>query len=170
MPFDNPCALLDTIRVEHTHRPALLATLAARRPYVRLYLRRVVLKCRLTSSNLTQDPIDSPGGYQILGKTLSPFRRWTETYEDHFLLRSFDTVRWMAVDEEAFKQLEFNFSRGDYQPKIEHINISFREIQALEDAQAAEVAELRRKGRAKLSEYGAMCVKLKLQPEEGDSD
>lgn len=76
----------------------------------------------------------------------------------------------MAVDEEAFKQLESDFSRGDYQPKIEHINISFREIQALEDAQAAEVAELRRKGRAKLSEYGAMYVKLKLQPEEGDSD
>lgn len=65
----------------------------------------------------------------------------------------------MAVDEAAFKQLESDFLQGEYAPKVEHIEISFREIQALEDSQAVEVAELRRKGRAKLNEYGAMCVR-----------
>jgi hypothetical protein len=64
----------------------------------------------------------------------------------------------VAVDEAAFRQLEADFLQGVYEPKVEHIDISFREIQALEDAQAVEVAELRRRGRAKLGEYGAMCV------------
>jgi hypothetical protein len=152
--------LTDTTQAERSPRPARSATPAARQPSVRRS-NRFFSGIRAAADlwdPACEDPIDSPGGYQILGKTLSPFRRWAETYEDHFLLRSFDTVRWVAVDEAAFRQLEADFLQGGYKPKVEHIDISFREIQALEDAQAVEVAELRRRGRAKLSEYGAMCV------------
>lgn len=100
------------------------------------------------------DPIDCPGGYQILGKTLTPFRRWADDYESHFLLRSFDTVRWVPVDEPTFKNLETQYNQGSYLPQIESIDISFKQIQELEDSTAEEVAALRRRGQEALNALG----------------
>lgn len=52
-------------------------------------------------------PVDSPGGVQILGRTLTPWKVWADSYEGHFLLRSFDLVRWIPTSEEEFNQVSF---------------------------------------------------------------
>lgn len=57
-------------------------------------------------SNLTPVRADSPGGYQILGKTLTPWSPWGrydgEGHEKLFLLRNFDVVHWLPMSEEEF--------------------------------------------------------------------
>lgn len=51
-------------------------------------------------------PVQSPGGYQILGRTLSPWdavgRFEGEGIEKHFLVRSFDIIKWQHMSEEEF--------------------------------------------------------------------
>lgn len=54
-------------------------------------------------------PVDSPGGYQLLGKTLTPFSPWGRyeaaggsDYEAKFLLRNFDVVHWLPLEEDEF--------------------------------------------------------------------
>mgnify|MGYP002717736785 CR=1 FL=1 len=54
---------------------------------------------------------DSPGGYQILGKTLTPWSPWGrydgEGHERLFLLRNFDVVHWLPMSEEEFLKVRF---------------------------------------------------------------
>lgn len=56
---------------------------------------------------------DSPGGYQILGKTLTPWSPWGrydgEGHERLFLLRNFDVVHWLPMSEEEFLKVSLPF-------------------------------------------------------------
>ncbi|KAL8283190.1 hypothetical protein RQP46_005968 [Phenoliferia psychrophenolica] len=77
-------------------------------------------------------PIDSPGGYQLLGRTLTPWQPWADAYEDHFLLKSFDIVRWIPMEESAFDQVDKDFKAGKYEVKIENFTLSAKEMAAKE--------------------------------------
>ncbi|GAA5977812.1 hypothetical protein JCM5350_006186 [Sporobolomyces pararoseus] len=93
-------------------------------------------------------PVQSPGGYQILGRTLSPWdpvgRFAGEGIERFFLIRSFDIVKWQHMSEEEFTKIEKDFKAGSYKPKIENITLSAKEMAELEESTREEVEELQK--------------------------
>ncbi|KAI5481371.1 urea carboxylase [Pseudohyphozyma bogoriensis] len=105
-------------------------------------------------------PVDSPGGYQILGRTLTPWKLWAEDYEGHFLLKSFDLVRWVPTSEEEFTKIETEFKQGTYKVQIEEISVSAKEVAALEASTLAEVEELKLSQRRNLTRLAVEETKL----------
>ncbi|GAA5886536.1 hypothetical protein JCM6882_001679 [Rhodosporidiobolus microsporus] len=124
-------------------------------------------------------PVDSPGGYQIIGRTLTPWSvkgRYGAGYEGHFLLKSFDVVRWVRMEEKEFAEVEKSFTAGSYMPKVEEITISAKEMAELERSTADEVqaraeqmkrnlAELAKEESVLVAEYHAELEKAKEEAE-----
>ncbi|MCT1902182.1 5-oxoprolinase subunit PxpB [Oceanobacillus sojae] len=61
-------------------------------------------------------PLDSPGGWRIIGKTPVPL--YDARKENKILIRSGDTLQFEAVDSETYYKIEDAVQNGDYQPKI----------------------------------------------------
>ncbi|GAA5942647.1 bifunctional urea carboxylase/allophanate hydrolase [Sporobolomyces koalae] len=101
-------------------------------------------------------PVASPGGYQILGRTLSPWspigRFEGEGVEKYFLIRSFDVIKWVPTVEEEFAKIEKDFNAGSYTPKIENITLSAKEMAELEEFTRQEVEELSQRYKKNLAE------------------
>lgn len=86
-------------------------------------------------------PTVLPGGYQILGRTLTPwsaYGRYGDGHEGHFLIRSFDLIRWVPMSEAEFGEVEKAFGAGSWRPKVEEVTISAREMAELEEGTKAE--------------------------------
>ncbi|KAI0641597.1 urea carboxylase [Trametes meyenii] len=68
-------------------------------------------------------PIESPGGYQLYGRTLPPWQTWGKgrdfSPQNPWLLRPFDQIGWEVIDEEEYAQSESRFDAGQYAFKIE---------------------------------------------------
>ncbi|GAA6015274.1 hypothetical protein JCM8202_002408 [Rhodotorula sphaerocarpa] len=110
-------------------------------------------------------PVDAPGGYQILGRTLTPWsgtRRWDgEGHERLFLLRNFDVVHWMPMSEAEFLKVEKQFMAGSYKPLIEEYKISAKEMIEFERKtreEADATAAKRKAGFEELSKQEAIYV------------
>ncbi|GAA5984795.1 hypothetical protein JCM10908_003507 [Rhodotorula pacifica] len=110
-------------------------------------------------------PVDSPGGYQILGKTLTPWSPWGrydgEGHERLFLLRNFDVVHWLPMSEEEFLKIEKDFTAGSYKPLVEEYKISAKEMIEFERStrqEADATAETRKAGFDELSKREAVFV------------
>ncbi|GAA5838018.1 hypothetical protein JCM11251_006825 [Rhodosporidiobolus azoricus] len=124
-------------------------------------------------------PVDSPGGYMVIGRTLTPWSskgRYGKGYEGHFLLKSFDVVRWVAMEEKEFAEVEKAFTAGSFMPKVEEITISAKEMAELERSTAEEVeqratemgrnlAELAKEEAVLVAEYHAELEKAKQEAE-----
>ncbi|PCH34617.1 urea amidolyase [Wolfiporia cocos MD-104 SS10] len=76
-------------------------------------------------------PIESPGGYQLFGRSLSPWQTWGKgpdfDLEKPWLLQPFDQVAFQPVTEEEYIQLESQLDAGRYAFKIEPSNFSISE-------------------------------------------
>ncbi|GAA5964336.1 hypothetical protein JCM8115_006075 [Rhodotorula mucilaginosa] len=110
-------------------------------------------------------PVDSPGGYQILGKTLTPWSPWGrydgEGHERLFLLRNFDVVHWLPMSEEEFLKIEKDFTAGSYKPLVEEYKISAKEMIEFERSTRKEAdanAAARKAGFDELSRQEAVYV------------
>jgi KipI family sensor histidine kinase inhibitor len=57
-------------------------------------------------------PIDSPGGWQLIGKT--PVKLFDPEKEEPFLLRAGDYLRFVPVTEEEYSQIELQISLNKY--------------------------------------------------------
>ncbi|MFZ5944186.1 MAG: 5-oxoprolinase subunit PxpB [Bacillota bacterium] len=57
-------------------------------------------------------PIDSPGGWQLIGKT--PVRLFDPDKKEPFLLRAGDYLRFVPINEEEFNQIELQVFQNDY--------------------------------------------------------
>ncbi|BGP19359.1 hypothetical protein JCM10213_000988 [Rhodosporidiobolus nylandii] len=100
-------------------------------------------------------PTASPGGYMLLGRTLTPWSasgRYGQGHEGHFLIRSFDVVRWLPMEEAEFAKIEKDFSAGSFKPFVEEISLSGKEIDELERSTAEEVEALAATAKANLAE------------------
>ncbi|MDW7669929.1 MAG: 5-oxoprolinase subunit PxpB, partial [Bacillota bacterium] len=60
-------------------------------------------------------PIDSPGGWQLIGKT--PVKLFNPEKEEPFLLRAGDYLRFVPVTEEEYSQIELQISLNKYEVK-----------------------------------------------------
>ncbi|OJT05231.1 hypothetical protein TRAPUB_3969 [Trametes pubescens] len=92
-------------------------------------------------------PIESPGGYQLYGRTLPPWQTWGKgrdfSPESPWLLRPFDQVAWEIVSEEEYAQLETRFDAGQYAFKIEDTMFSMADYATFIDSIADEVKEFK---------------------------
>jgi len=73
-------------------------------------------------------PIESPGGYQLYGRTLPAWQTWGKGKDFHatkpWLLEVFDQVTFSPVTEEQYLELEKQFDAGQYAFKVEQAQFS----------------------------------------------
>ncbi|KAL2881090.1 hypothetical protein SGCOL_003380 [Colletotrichum sp. CLE4] len=120
----------------------------------------------LGGSLLVVYPVTSPGGYQLMGRTLgtwdlmgtragfSPTRPW--------LFNNFDIVRFHEVSKEEFDQVERDFEAGRYVFDISDGSISMDEYIAKFDSAARDPAHLewRKRQDAAAQEMGELEQRL----------
>ncbi|KAF7427799.1 hypothetical protein PC9H_007015 [Pleurotus ostreatus] len=115
-------------------------------------------------------PVESPGGYQLYGRTLPAWQTWGRgrhfSPEEPWLLRPFDKVRFKVVDVGAYAELEQQFDAGRYEFEVSPTIFSMREyaafvqsiapeIKSFRDSQEAAVAIEEERERALLMEWEA---------------
>ena len=75
----------------------------------------------LGGSTMSIYPLDSPGGYQLMGRTVQTwdtFQR-NKAFENPWLFRNFDKLQWHRVDEEELDDIRSAFEANTYEFKIE---------------------------------------------------
>lgn len=77
--------------------------------------------------------MEGPGGYQFVGRTLQMWNRYRKTreFEQPWLLRFFDQIRFYEVSADELKQIREDFPRGRYPLNIEPIQFNLAEYQQL---------------------------------------
>ncbi|KAH9896131.1 urea carboxylase [Cubamyces lactineus] len=92
-------------------------------------------------------PIESPGGYQLFGRTLPPWQTWGKGQnfgpDSPWLLRPFDQIAWEAVSEDEYLQFENRFDAGQYAFKIEDTEFSMAEYATFVNSIADEIKEFK---------------------------
>ncbi|KAI0046085.1 urea carboxylase [Auriscalpium vulgare] len=92
-------------------------------------------------------PIESPGGYQLYGRTLPSWNTWGKGAEfspdKPWLLEPFDQVHFELADEKEYLELEKAFDAGRYPFKIEHVVFSMEGYNKFCESIADEVTEYR---------------------------
>ncbi|KAJ7601111.1 allophanate hydrolase subunit 2-domain-containing protein [Mycena floridula] len=108
-------------------------------------------------------PIESPGGYQLYGRTLPAWQTWGKGVDFDgkrpWLLRPFDQIHFEVVSEEEYSQLELAFDAGSYSFKTEDVTFSMEEytqfVESIEEevavfkarqAESVAIEELRNRG------------------------
>ncbi len=96
-------------------------------------------------------PMESPGGYQLFGRTL-PIWNTAQSAPDFqeapWLLRFFDRIQFFAVDEDELEVLRHDMRQGDYTVEIEGGRFTMAEYQAFLDDVRDEAAVFRQKQHA----------------------
>jgi len=70
--------------------------------------------------------MEGPGGYQFVGRTVQMWNRYRQTadFEQPWLLRFFDQIRFYPVSEDELAQMREDFPRGKFQLKVEQTTFS----------------------------------------------
>ena len=73
--------------------------------------------------------MEGPGGYQFVGRTLQMWNRYRHTsqFDERWLLRFFDQIRFFAVSERELRRIREDFPRGKYRVRIEETRFSLRD-------------------------------------------
>ncbi|KAI0667169.1 urea carboxylase [Trametes maxima] len=94
-------------------------------------------------------PIESPGGYQLYGRTLPPWQTWGKgrnfSPQNPWLLRPFDQIAWDVIDEETYTQSESRFDAGQYTFKIEDTVFSMADYASFVKNVSEEVKKFKAK-------------------------
>ena len=77
--------------------------------------------------------MEGPGGYQFVGRTLQMWNRYrqTEEFEQPWLLRFFDQIRFYEVSNAELTEIRKNFPQGRYPLTIEESTFNLSEYQEL---------------------------------------
>ncbi|KZV63052.1 urea carboxylase [Peniophora sp. CONT] len=88
-------------------------------------------------------PIESPGGYQLYGRTIPGWHTWGKgknfTAERPWLLHPFDQVHFEVISEGEYEQLEKDFDAGRYEFKIEKCEFNIAEYLSFVESVQDEV-------------------------------
>ncbi len=87
--------------------------------------------------------MEGPGGYQFVGRTLQMWNRYrkTEAFEQPWLLRFFDQIRFYEVSHEELNQIRRDFPKGEYPIKIEETTFNLSEYQRFLDDNQQDIAQ-----------------------------
>ncbi|WP_332742325.1 5-oxoprolinase/urea amidolyase family protein [Hydrogenophaga sp.] len=89
--------------------------------------------------------MEGPGGYQFVGRTLQMWNRWRHgtpgsAFEQPWLLRFFDQIRFEPVSEDALKTIRANFPHGGYALRTEDGTFSLKDYRQFLADNAASIA------------------------------
>lgn len=75
--------------------------------------------------------MEGPGGYQFVGRTIQMWNRYRKTpeFDQRWLLRFFDQIRFYEVSADELKQMRRDFPRGQYPIKIEQTEFSLSDYE-----------------------------------------
>lgn len=87
--------------------------------------------------------MEGPGGYQFVGRTLQMWNRYrkTEAFDQPWLLRFFDQIRFYEVSHEELNQIRRDFPKGEYPIRIEETTFNLSEYQRFLDDNQQDIAQ-----------------------------
>lgn len=89
--------------------------------------------------------MEGPGGYQFVGRTLQMWNRYRRTaeFEQPWLLRFFDQIRFYEVSHEELQQIRRDFPQGRYPLKIEQSRFSLADYEQFVARHATDIEAFR---------------------------
>ncbi len=98
--------------------------------------------------------MEGPGGYQFVGRTLQMWNiyRQTKEFEQPWLLRFFDQIRFYPVSGEELKDIRRKFPLGQYPLKVEHTEFRLAEYKAFLASHEDEIQTFTRSRQAAFNE------------------
>jgi len=89
--------------------------------------------------------MEGPGGYQFTGRTIPVWNRWkkTEDFQQPWLLRFFDQLRFYPVSAEELLRLRDDVPLGRHKLEIEEKTFRFAEYEAFLAENSTEIAAFR---------------------------
>jgi urea carboxylase len=89
--------------------------------------------------------MEGPGGYQFVGRTLQMWNRWRHgvpgsAFEQPWLLRFFDQIKFEPVSESELKTIRSNFPHGGYALRTEEGSFSLKDYRRFLSANAQSIA------------------------------
>ncbi len=89
--------------------------------------------------------MEGPGGYQFTGRTIPVWNRWRTTvdFENPWLLRFFDQLRFYPVDADELLRLREDVPLGRHKLEIEEKVFRFADYEAFLEEHADDIAEFR---------------------------
>ncbi len=94
--------------------------------------------------------MEGPGGYQLFGRTIQVWNthRRAAPFEQPWLLRHFDQIRFVEVSEAELLEQREAFPHGRYLPRIEESSFSLREHLAFCAQHSGRIADFQHRQRA----------------------
>ena len=91
--------------------------------------------------------MEGPGGYQFVGRTLQVWNRHRigSAFDEHWLLRPFDQIRFYEVDAETLLEMREAFPRGELELDIRSTRFDYGDYLGFLDANAGEISEFTEK-------------------------
>ena len=85
--------------------------------------------------------MEGPGGYQFVGRTLQVWNRHRigSAFDQHWLLRPFDQIRFYEVDAETLREMREAFPRGELELDIRSSRFDYGGYLRFLDAEAGEI-------------------------------
>ncbi len=85
--------------------------------------------------------MEGPGGYQFVGRTLQVWNRHRigSAFDEHWLLRPFDQIRFYEVDADALLEMREAFPRGEFELDIQTTRFDYGDYVKFLDANAGEI-------------------------------
>ncbi|KAF9076878.1 allophanate hydrolase subunit 2-domain-containing protein [Rhodocollybia butyracea] len=116
-------------------------------------------------------PVESPGGYQLYGRTLPAWQTWGRgadfAPDRPWILQPFDQIHFEVIKEEDYTQLEQRFDTGQYSFKIENCIFSVKDYKDFTESIKEETALFRKKQAAGVHQQ-EQIEKLLLEEELRD--
>jgi urea carboxylase len=94
--------------------------------------------------------MEGPGGYQLFGRTIQMWNRWkkTEVFEQPWLLRFFDRIRFFPVSNAELAEARAAFPHGEYRIRIEDGEFSLAAQDRFLASQAAGITAFKARQQA----------------------
>ena len=91
--------------------------------------------------------MEGPGGYQFVGRTLQVWNRHRigSAFDEHWLLRPFDQIRFYEVDAETLLEMREAFPRGELELDIRSTRFDYGDYVRFLDANAGEIKAFTRR-------------------------
>lgn len=96
-------------------------------------------------------PIESPGGYQLLGRTLTTWRPWNER---PCLVETFDQIEYFEVSEDEYLRLDREYKAGIWAPEVREAMFKMADYSRWVGGMDEEVKAFKAKQKAASEEVG----------------
>lgn len=102
----------------------------------------------LGGASLCIYPMESPGGYQLIGRTIPVWNTWQTNAgfkEKPWLLRYFDRIKFKQVSEEELEEIRNDIKLNQYEYEIEESIFDVKEYNTFLESVSDEAAEFQAK-------------------------